>query len=86
MTARRRFWSIIAKSPTKIAASRIVIPHSDLQSDSTSATGGWKWPQRMPESNQRVTFRPIRKTVWKTVSCPSRRGCVHSQRRAASSV
>jgi len=32
MTARRRFWSMIAKSPTKIAASRIVIPPCDKQS------------------------------------------------------
>jgi hypothetical protein len=32
MTARRRFWSMIAKSPTKIAASRVVILHSDKQS------------------------------------------------------
>jgi hypothetical protein len=32
ITARRRFWSMIAKSPTKIAASRIVIPPCDKQS------------------------------------------------------
>jgi hypothetical protein len=32
MTARRRFWSMIAKSPRKIAASRIVIPPCDKQS------------------------------------------------------
>jgi hypothetical protein len=32
MTAHRRFWSMIAKSPRKIAASRIVIPPCDKQS------------------------------------------------------
>jgi hypothetical protein len=56
MTARRRFWSMIANRPTKIAASRIVILLSHQQSESTSATGKWEWLQSMPKSNQRVTF------------------------------
>ena len=56
MTARRRFWSMIANRPAKIAASRIVIPHSNQQSESTSAPSRWEWLQSMPESNLCVTF------------------------------
>ena len=52
MTARRRFWSMIANRPTKIAASRIVILLSHQQSESTSATGRWEWLESMPKSNQ----------------------------------